>query len=180
MSASNAATPEEADLFTKLYSDLSKIAHAELSRYRRSPELTTTALVHETYLKMSRGKAMSFENRKHFFATAAKVMRQLVVDHARSRLAACRKSPDAEPLSLSDFGCVDALAMNAEAENLLALDRAFSDLAKVDARAAQIIELRFFAGLEVVEIADILGVSEKTVQRDCKFAEAFVKRHVSD
>ena len=160
-----------------VYADLQRIARAELARHRRGATLNTGALVHEAYLKLFAGRAMSFENRKHFFATAARAMRQVVIDHARARLAD-RRGAGAEHVPI-DALAGGPLAVDAHAEQLLDIDRSLQRLAALDERLAQVVELRFFGGLEVAEIAELLGVSEPTVKRDTRAARAFLQKELA-
>ncbi len=166
------------ELLGWVYADLERIARAELARHRRGETLNTGALVHEAYLKLfGRDRApMSFENRKHFFATAAKAMRQVLIDYARARVAE-RRGAGAEHLPLDRFEG-HPLAIDQQAEQLIDIDRALAKLAQLDDRLAQVIEMRFFAGLEVTEIADILGVSEPTIKRDTRAAKAFLQKEL--
>ncbi len=160
-----------------VYADLQRIARAELARHRRGATLNTGALVHEAYLKLFAGRAMSFENRKHFFATAARAMRQVVIDHARARLAD-RRGAGAEHVPV-DALAGGPLAVDDQAEQLLDIDRSLQRLAALDERLAQVVELRFFGGLEVAEIAELLGVSEPTVKRDTRAARAFLQKELA-
>lgn len=166
------------ELLGWVYADLERIARAELARHRRGETLNTGALVHEAYLKLFGGdrSPMSFENRKHFFATAAKAMRQVLIDYARARVAE-RRGAGAEHLPLDRFEG-HPLAIDQQAEQLIDIDRALAKLAQLDDRLAQVIEMRFFAGLEVTEIADILGVSEPTIKRDTRAAKAFLQKEL--
>jgi RNA polymerase sigma factor (TIGR02999 family) len=165
------------ELLARVYGDLQRIARAELARHRRGETLNTGALVNEAYLKLFDRTALSFENRKHFFATAAKAMRQVVIDHARARLAD-RRGAGAEHTNV-DALAAGPIAVEADPEQLLDIDRALTRLAQLDERLAQVVELRFFAGLEVTEIAELLGVSEPTVKRDTRAARAFLQRELS-
>lgn len=162
--------------FAGVYDDLLRIARAELARHRRGDTLNTRALVNETYLKLFGGAGADYENRRHFFATAARAMRQVVIDYARSRLAECRGA-GAEHLPLDEFSG-DALPIDAEAEQLLALHAALERLAELDPRLAEVMELRFFSGLEVEEIATLLGVSAPTIKRDTRAAKAFLQKEL--
>jgi RNA polymerase sigma factor (TIGR02999 family) len=160
-----------------VYADLQRIARAELNRHRRGATLNTGALVHEAYLKLFAGSALSFENRKHFFATAARAMRQVVIDHARARLAD-RRGAGAEHVPV-DALAGGPLAVDDGAAQLIDIDRAVERLAALDERLAQVVELRFFGGLEVAEIAELLGVSEPTVKRDTRAARAFLQKELA-
>ena len=172
-----AADPSGQDeLLARVYGELQRIARAELGRHRRGETLNTGALVHEAYLKLFARTAVSFENRKHFFATAAKAMRQVVIDHARARLAD-RRGAGARHTSV-DALAGGPLAVEADPEQLLDIDRALTRLATLDERLAQVVELRFFGGLEVAEIAELLGVSEPTIKRDTRAARAFLQKEL--
>ena len=160
-----------------VYADLQRIARAELNRHRRGATLNTGALVHEAYMKLFAGSAASYENRKHFFATAARAMRQVVIDHARARLAD-RRGAGAEHVPV-DALAGGPLAVDEQAEQLIDIDRAIERLAVLDERLAQVVELRFFGGLEVSEIAELLGVSEPTVKRDTRAARAFLQKELA-
>jgi RNA polymerase sigma factor (TIGR02999 family) len=159
-----------------VYADLQRIARAELNRHRRGETLDTGALVHEVYLKLFGRATMSFENRKHFFATAARAMRQVVIDHARARLAD-RRGAGAEHVPV-DALAGGPVAVDLQAEELLDLDRALAKLGTLDGRLAEVVELRFFGGLEVAEIAELLGVSEPTIKRDTRAARAFLQKEL--
>jgi RNA polymerase sigma factor (TIGR02999 family) len=160
-----------------IYDDLLRIARAELARHRRGNTLDTRALVNEAYLKLFGGTGLAYENRVHFYATAARAMRQVVIDYARARLAECRGG-GAEHV---DLDALDGkqLPIDAQAEHLLAIDKALEKLATLDERLVKVVELRFFAGLGVKDIAEILGVSEPTVKRDTRAAKAFLHRELS-
>src|SRR3974377_1400444 len=135
------------------------IARRNLSRERPDHSLQSAALVNEAYLRLVRQKTPDWQNRAHFFGVAAQMMRQILVDHARNRLASKRRA-GATVLSL-DF----AIASRKEPEiDLLALDSALNKLAAMDAQQSHLIELRFFGGLSVVEAALVMGVSAPTVE----------------
>lgn len=165
-----------ARLLALVHDDLRRIAHAELARHRRGDTLNTQALVNEAYLKLFGAEQASFENRKHFFATAARAMRQIVIDYARARLADCRGA-GAEHVPLDAIEGLP-LAIDAQAEQLLGIDAALVRLQALDPRLAEVVELRFFAGLEVEEVAELLGVSTPTVKRDTRTAKAFLAREL--
>jgi RNA polymerase sigma factor (TIGR02999 family) len=132
--------------------------------------LQTTALVNEAYLRLAKEQDRGFANRTHFFAVAAQVMRNLLVDHARANARAKRGGGQAEVVLdvVPDLGGVDP-------DLLLALDLALGRLAEVDARAARIVELRYFVGLTTEEVAEVIGASEKTVKRDWAAAKAWLQ-----
>ena len=161
-----------------VYDDLLVIARAELARHRRGQTLNTRALVNEAYLKLfSANAAVDFESRKHFFATAAQAMRQVVIDYARARMTD-RRGAGAEHIALDDLNGL-ALPVDAQADQLVAIDAAMQKLSLLDQRLVSGVELRFFAGLEVAAIAELLGVSEPTIKRDTRAAKAFLQRELT-
>lgn len=160
-----------------VYADLLVIARAELAKHRRGQTLNTRALVNEAYLKLFSGGAnIDFESRKHFFATAAQAMRQVVIDYARARLTG-RRGAGAEHIALDAFDGL-AIPVDAQAEQLIAVDNAMQKLSLLDERLVRVVELRFFAGLEVADIAELLGVSEPTIKRDTRAAKAFLQNEL--
>ena len=161
-----------------VYEDLLIIARAELARHRRGQTLNTRALVNEAYLKLfSANAAVDFESRKHFFATAAQAMRQVVIDYARARMTD-RRGAGAEHIALDDLNGL-ALPIDSQADQLVAIDAAMQKLSLLDQRLVSVVELRFFAGLEVAAIAELLGVSEPTIKRDTRAAKAFLQRELT-
>jgi RNA polymerase sigma factor (TIGR02999 family) len=171
-----AGEPDAAAL-DQIYSELLKIARAELGRHRRGNTLDTRGLVHEAYFKLFGGAARDFANRKHFYATAAQAMRQVVIDYARARLAE-RRGGGAEHIALEALEG-QPLPVDAQAEQLVQVDAALSKLAALDPRLVQVVELRFFSGLEVEEIAELLGVSSATIKRDTRAARAFLANELA-
>ena len=155
-----------------LYSDLKRVARRQLERERRGHTLQTTALVHEAYLRLVDQRRVDWRDREHFFAVAATVMRRLLVDHARARLADKRAH---EPVTLGTAGEPPA---DDPAFELLGLDRALAKLAADFPRPARVVELRFFGGLEVEETARVLEVADRTVKRDWAFARAWLLREL--
>jgi RNA polymerase sigma factor (TIGR02999 family) len=168
---------QRSDALDQVYDDLLRIARAELGRHRRGETLNTRALVNEAYLKLFDGAPQDFESRKHFFATAAKAMRQVVTDYARARLAE-KRGAGAEHVGLEAMDG-SALPVDSQAEQLVAMDAALGKLAALDPRLVEVVELRFFAGLEVKDIASLLGVSEPTIKRDTRAAKAFMQRELT-
>jgi RNA polymerase sigma factor (TIGR02999 family) len=154
-------------LLSKVYLELKKIAAAELRRERSGHTLQPTALVHEAYLRMIGQTRIAWRDRAHFFGLAATMMRRVLVDHARARLAAKRRPEEPAP----ELPEPSAAARPVE---ILDLDRALDRLAERFPRPARVVELRYFAGLELEEIAAALGVSDRTVKRDWRFARAFL------
>lgn len=167
-------------LFAAVYADLRDIAHRQLARTGRAATLNTTALVHETYLKLVDRSRVSPEDRRHFFRTAARAMRHILVDYARMKRAAKRggaDTPSGSPTDVLDERSVD---VEARATELLAIDRALRRLAEVDERLSRVVELRFFGGFPVEEVADLTDTSPRTVKRDWQIARAFLFRELGE
>jgi RNA polymerase sigma factor (TIGR02999 family) len=177
IAAANQGSAERDKALNLVYDDLLRIARAELSRHRRGDTLNTRALVNEAYLKLFDRNEGQYESRKHFFATAARAMRQVVIDYARSRLAE-RRGGGAEHVELEALEGMP-LPVDEQAEQLVGMDRALEKLAKLDARLVTVVEMRFFAGLEVKDIAELLGVSEPTIKRDTRAAKAFLQKELA-
>lgn len=154
-------------LLPLLYNELRAIAARQLRRERSGHTLQPTALVHEAYLKLVGGE-LSASSRAHLLAIAARAMRQVLVDHARRRTAA-KRGGEHSPTTLTD----GSASIELDPEGLLALDRALDEL---EARQRQVVECRFFGGMEETEIARALGVSERTVRRDWVKARAWLYR----
>jgi RNA polymerase sigma factor (TIGR02999 family) len=156
-------------LFPLIYDDLRARARRQIGRHSPGETLNTTALVHETYLKLVEAAHRSYADRVHFFSVASLAMRQILVDHARSSVAKKRGGGvQAEAVDPADLPSPD------RGEELLALDEALTRLAKMDVRLARTVELRYFGGLSVEETAEVLGVSARTVKRDWRIARAFL------
>ena len=158
--------------FTAIYGELKRLAHRQRARSRPGDTLSTTVLVHEVFLKLSAGGALTIRDREHFFALAARAMRQILVDAARTRTASKRGGPDAVRVELGE----EDAAVAAVADDVVALDRALARLEAVDERLARLVEARFFAGLTDAEVAELLGRNERTVRRDWEKARAFLLR----
>jgi RNA polymerase sigma factor (TIGR02999 family) len=165
----------EADLIPKIYSELHKIAGAYLRRERPDHTLQPTALVNEAYLRLTDGSAKDFQSRTHFFAVAAQVMRRILVDHARRRSAE-KRGGGAKVIPLDD----NLKISDEQWEFLPDLDTALRRLETLHPRAAKVVELRFFSGLEEGAISEITGVSVRTVRRDWIFARAWLYGELSD
>jgi RNA polymerase sigma factor (TIGR02999 family) len=156
-----------------VYQELRRLAQHYLRQERPDHTLQATALVHEAYLKLIDTKIVRWENRAHFFAVTAQVMRHILVDLARQRRA--QKRGGGRKLALDEaLGVPD----EAEAVNLVALDEALDRLAAVDARQSRIIELRYFGGLSMEETAEVLGISTSTVKREWRMARAWLHREI--
>lgn len=161
-----------------VYNQLRRLAHHQLGAEETGHTLTTTALVHETYLKLVDQTRVDWQDRAHFFAVATRLMRRILVDYARRHRAARRGGqPDGappKPISLDEV----ELPAAERAEALLALDEALDRLERFDARLARVVECRFFAGLEEAETAIALGVSQRTVARDWAVAKGWLYREL--
>lgn len=155
-------------LFPLVYGELRALARRRAGR-GRGETLRTTALVHEAYLRLVDQNRATFENRRHFFAVAAKVMRRLVVDHARDR-SAHKRGGGVSPVTLGD----EAIAAPGAPVDLLALDQALGRLEGLEPRLGRLVELRYFAGLTLEETAEALEISPATVKRDWFKARAFL------
>jgi len=160
-------------LIRLVYRELRRRAAFYLRQERRGHTLVPTALVHEAYLRLV-GQEGEYENRSHFFALAARMMRRVLVDHARARAAA--KRPHLE-LQVTLGDAVAPVA--APALDLLALNRALEELAVLDPRQARLVELRYFGGLTGAEAAEVLGVSRTTAKREWNLARAWLYRHLT-
>jgi RNA polymerase sigma factor (TIGR02999 family) len=161
------------DLAPLVYEQLRKRAAAYLRRERRGHSLQPTALVNEAYIRLMRLQRISWQNRAQFFGIAAQFMRRILVDHARERLAA--KRPGGVRVSLDDgIGATPPLDCE-----LLMLDAALQDLARIDARQAHIVELKYFGGLSEEEVAAVLSLSRATVTREWQSARAWLFRRLT-
>ncbi|HEX5109058.1 MAG TPA: ECF-type sigma factor [Vicinamibacterales bacterium] len=156
-------------LFPAVYAELRAAARAQLRFERSDHTLQATALVHEAYLRLLSGAYPTFNDRQHFFRAAAEAMRRILVEHARRR-ARVKRGANPIRVPLTDVNS----ATNHDPLEILALDDAIRRLEKQDATAAEIVRLRFFAGLSVEETAEILDLSERTVKREWAFARAWL------
>ena len=184
MAESNGSAPDITDLLAALrrgersamdrlmplvYDELRRRAHRQLARGPRDGMLSTTALVHETYLKLVQSPSAHWEDRHHFYAVASKAMRSIVVDYARKRFAG-KRGGGARPVELEDA----LVRVEQDAAEILALHEALERLSALDASLGTLVELRFFGGLSVEEAADVLGVSERTVKRGWSKARTLI------
>ena len=164
------------DLFSQVYDQLKRIARTQR---QRQPEdsLNTTALVHEAFIKVSRLENLSVQDRSHFLAIAATAMRQILIDHARSRLAAKRGgNSTAIPFHELEAALGSGPFNDGKAHAVLALDESLTRLAQQSERQSRVVECRFFAGLSIEETAAALGTSPATVKRDWAMAQAWLYR----
>jgi len=161
----------EDQLFELVYADLHREAGHCIARLPIAETLQSTDLVHEVYAKLFVGDAGKWENRRHFLGVAAKAMRSILVDHARAKQRAKRTPP-------GERDALDSLVTKFEdrAINVLELDDALCKLADEDSRAARVVELRIFAGLTVSEVAGVLQVPKRTIERDWTFARIRLRR----
>lgn len=154
-----------------VYDELRRLARQHMRRERPDHTLQATALVNEAYLRMIAISRIEWQNRAHFFAIAARVMRQILVDFARSR----RASPRARPQVTFDEALVPSAVRHPD---LIALDEALKRLESVHPRKSQVVELRYFGGMKLEEAATVLGVSRDTVKRDWRFAKLWLLREL--
>jgi RNA polymerase sigma-70 factor, ECF subfamily len=162
------------ELMPLVYQELHRLAQRYLGREHRQHTLQTTALVHEAYLRLVNQQEVAWQDRIHFFAVAARVMRRILVDHARARHyqkrgAGARHVALDEALEVSD----------ARAAEVVALDEALESLATFDERKSRLVELRFFGGLSIEETAAVLQVSAGTVMRDWTLAKTWLQREIN-
>jgi RNA polymerase sigma factor (TIGR02999 family) len=174
LSAWSAREPgADARLFSTIYTELRKLAASHRLGEGPAHTLQTTALVHEAYLRLNAQREVPWKNRGHFFALASQAMRRILVDHARRRKAAKRGGAFApsplDSIVLAVAGPIDLVELNVALEKL----------ERLDPREAKVVELRFFAGLTVPEVATALGVSRATVERDWTAARAWLRRELS-
>jgi len=161
------------ELTPLVYGELRRMAHRYIAQQSPGHTLQTTALIHEAYMRLVGQSEKHWENRSHFFGVAAQAMRHILVDYARAR---CRdkRGGGARAVSLDE-----ALTLGPEySRELVALDEALTDLAKLDARKSRVVELRFFGGLTEPEIAAVLKVSQRTVNGDWRLARAWLLRQL--
>ena len=156
-----------------VYGELRRLAQHYMSRERTGHTLQATALVNEAYLRLVDYKRMRWENRAHFFAVSAQLMRRILVDHARRHNL--KRGAGVQHVALEDT----AVIADDRSENMVALDDAMQALARIDSRKAQVVELRHFGGLSVEETAEVLKVSPVTVMRDWSTARAWLYREMS-
>jgi RNA polymerase sigma factor (TIGR02999 family) len=156
-----------------VYKELRRLAHYHLQSERPDHTLQSTALVHEAYLRLLGGQPIELKNRAHFIAVASRLMRQILVDYARSRRA--NKRDGGCRIAFEDLA---ALPVTQDIE-LLALDNALDELSRIDERQGKIVEMKFFGGLSAPEISGVLGISRATVDRDWATARVWLHRQMS-
>ena len=158
-----------------VYAELRRVAHQYLRNERAGHTLQSTALVHEAYLRLEKQGAAKFENRAHFLAICARLMRQILVEYGRSRNTAKRDGGD----RVTDRVTLDGLAFKSRSVDIVALDDALHELAKLDPQQSRIVELRFFGGLSIEETSDVLKLSPRTVKRHWASARAWLHHQIS-
>ncbi len=168
--------PEAANrLWSEVYDELRRMAHHKLQHERRGHTMNTTALVHEAYLKLVDQTRVEWEDRLHFFAMSSRIMRNILIDYARRRNAQ-KRGGNAPHVQLDDA----MISADASAQVFLALDDALKQLTKIDERLGRVVEYRFFGGMQEKEIAELLGVSKRTVRRDWRKAKAWLARALNE
>ena len=160
-------------LMPLVYDELRRIAHRYVQHERDGHTLQTSALVNEAYLRFAGQRNVDWQNRSHFFAVTAQVMRHILIDHARRRRYV-KHGGEARQVPIQD-----AVAMSLQrADELIALEEALDELSKLDSRKSQVVELRYFGGLSLEETADVLEISLMTVRRDWRAAKAWLYRRM--
>lgn len=160
-------------LLPMVYGELRGIARHYMAGERAGHTLQTTALVNEAYLRLIDSRKVNWQDRSHFFAMSAQLMRRILVDYARSHRSQ-KRGGGAKPVTLDD----DLVLSAGEGKDLVALDDALKALAEVDGRKARVVELRFFGGLSVKETAEVLRVSQDTILRDWRLARSWLRREI--
>ena len=162
------------ELIGRVYKELRTIAARQMRRERPDHTLQPTALVHEVYLRFVDDMGAGLNNRADFFAAAVNLMRHVLIDHARAKQAE-KRGGDVVKITLNEVQISSAQS----AEELLAVDEALERLAAIDPRQARIVELRFFGGLSIEEIANVLGIVPRTVDRDWRAARVWLRRELT-
>lgn len=159
-------------LLPHVYDELRRLARSYLRRERPGHTVQTGTLVHEAFVRLIEGQQVSWEGRAHFFGIAARLMRQILVDHARARDSVKRGAGEAaEPIDSALSVAVQAIDVS-----VVALDQALDQLAAIDPTSVRVVELRFFGGLTVEETAEVMGISAGTVKREWSMARAWLRR----
>ena len=161
-------------LIPLVYDELRRLARYYMRRERAGATLQTTALVNEAYLRLVDQKKVQWQNRAHFFAIAAQLMRRILIDRARKRYNS-KRGGDVRKVSLDQA----AIVSTGRSSDLVALDEALTDLEAIDQRKSKVVELRFFGGLNIEETAEVMSISPATVQREWSMAKAWLYREIS-
>ena len=176
LEAHAAGDPEALDaLFPLVYSELRRMARHRMRGERNDHTLQTTALVHEAYLELVNANQASWEDRRHFFAMASRVMRNVLVDYAVKRNAQ-KRGGDRDRVPLQEKDAVATVDLS----SVISIHQALERLATVDERPVRVVECRFFGGLTIQETADVLDISPATVGRDWKMARAWLNRELTN
>jgi RNA polymerase sigma factor (TIGR02999 family) len=163
-----------------VYDGIRRIAHRYVQRERDGHTLQTTALVNEAYVRLAGSQNIDWQNRAHFFAVTAQVMRRILIDHARRRHYA-KHGGEMQRVAFDEaIGAAEPVMSKPRAAELLALDEALDELARLDSRKGRVVELRYFGGLSLEETAEVLEVSMMTVRRDWRAAKAWLFRRMRD
>jgi RNA polymerase sigma-70 factor (ECF subfamily) len=173
-----AASGDRSDLdalMAAIYDDLRRLAVSQMRSERDDHTLQPTAVVHEAYLKLIDQRTTDWKDRVHFFAIASRIIRRILVDHARERLAA-KRGGDAQRVPLEHAEMISPV----EGVDLVALDEALGELGEIDPRQAKIVELKFFGGLTIEEIAELLSIGRRSVDREWQAARAWLYFRLSD
>lgn len=163
------------ELYPLVYDELHRLARRYMSREKKGHTLQTTALINEAYVRLVDQKNVHWANRSHFFAISAQIMRRILIDYAR-RHAYAKRGGGAQQVSLDEAATVT----RAPGSDLIRLDEALKSLAEMDPRRSQVVELRYFGGLNNEEIAGVLHVSENTVTRDWNMARAWLYQQLTE
>jgi RNA polymerase sigma factor (TIGR02999 family) len=158
-----------------IYDELRRIAGAQMRRERAGHTLQATAVVHEAYMRLAGDQEIQWQNRTHFFAIAARVMRQVLLDYARQRHAEKRGGEAARRVEID----AELLVGPNRIEDIVAMDEVLTRLSELDQLQGRIVELRFFAGLSVEETAEVMGISDSTVKREWRSAKAWLHRELA-
>lgn len=183
LSALRRGAPEAmGQLMPLVYRKLKRIAHRQLGAEAGGHTLSTTAVVHEAYMRLAGQANAQWVDRGQFFAIAARTMRRILIDYARQHQAARRggQGRSAVALEFLEYGDSQAISIPERAESLIALDEALDGLRRMDERLASVVECRFFAGLSEVETSEALGISQRTVSRDWRMARAWLHEALRD
>ena len=166
-------------LFPLVHAELQRIAQRQMRQERDGHTLQATALVNEAYLRLAGQNDFQWQNRAHFFAVCAQVMRHILIDHARAH-ARDKRGGGAVQVPLAEAELIAGLATGRAAEHFLALDEALRFLERVDPQKGRIVELRYFGGLSIEQTADVLNISQRTVRREWQRSRAWLYRMITE
>ncbi len=163
------------NLIPLVYDELRRMAKRHMNRQYGEHTMQTTELIHEAYLKLAKKKEQDWKNRAHFFGVAAQAMRHILVDYARAKKTKKRGGEDAQRITFVE----NSVIPNDQSEQVVALDDALKRLANLDERKSQVVEMKFFGGLTIKEIAEVLKVSKETVKRDWQFSKTWLLKEIA-